>query len=111
MKNDTIVALATPLGVSAIAVVRLSGPEALQITNRIFTKDISNVPSHSVHFGKIKSNDTYIDECIVSIFKNPSSYTKENITEISCHGSPYIIERIIQLCICLLYTSPSPRDS
>lgn len=99
MKNDTIVALATPLGVSAIAVVRLSGPEALQITNRIFTKDISNVPSHSVHFGKIKSNDTYIDECIVSIFKNPSSYTKENITEISCHGSPYIIERIIQLCI------------
>ncbi len=99
MKNDTIVALATPLGVSAIAVVRLSGPEAMQITNGIFTKDLSNEPSHSVHFGKIKSNNTYIDECVVSIFKNPSSYTKEDIIEISCHGSPYIIEKIIQLCI------------
>ncbi len=99
MNNDTIVALATPLGVSAIAVVRLSGPEAIQITNNIFSKDLTNSSSHSAHFGKIKSSDMFIDECIVTIFRSPSSYTKENITEISCHGSPYIIEKIIQLCL------------
>ncbi len=99
MNNDTIVALATPLGVSAIAIVRLSGSQAIEIANKIFTKDLSKSTSHTAHYGKIVSGDIYIDECIITIFKSPSSYTKENICEISCHGSVYIIEKIIQLCL------------
>lgn len=98
--NDTIVALSTAAGVGAIAVVRLSGPQALAITNRVFHgKDLVQQPSHTLHFGTIRRGETIIDEVVVGLFKAPHSYTTEDVVEISCHGSPYIQQQIIDLLI------------
>ncbi|TAE39343.1 MAG: tRNA uridine-5-carboxymethylaminomethyl(34) synthesis GTPase MnmE [Sphingobacteriales bacterium] len=98
--QHTIVALATAAGVGAIAVIRLSGIDAIHIANKIFTsKNLENLPSHTLHFGTIKDGDLLIDEVLLALFIAPQSYTKENVVEISCHGSPYIIESIIKLCI------------
>lgn len=100
--NDTIIALATPPGIGAIAVIRLSGPEAISKCNLFFKakkgeKELINQKSHTLHFGYIVDGDRIIDEVLVSIFKNPNSYTGENTVEISCHGSSYIQQEIIQL--------------
>jgi tRNA modification GTPase len=98
--QDTIVALATAQGISAIAVIRLSGPEAISITQRVFQgKNLEKQPSHTVHFGHIIDDKKVIDEVLVSIFKTPNSFTKEDSIEISCHGSPVIIKEIIKLLI------------
>jgi len=98
--NDTIVALSTPSGVGAIALVRLSGPKAIEIADKIFLgKQLSKQSSHTIHFGKIIDGAKVIDEVLVSIFKNPRSYTGQDSIEISCHGSPYISEQVIKLCI------------
>lgn len=98
--EDTIVALSTADGVGAIAVIRLSGKEAIDICNKVFSgKDLSAQNTHTLHFGAIKDGDLTVDEVVVSIFKEPRSYTKENVVEISCHGSPYIVRQIIQLLI------------
>ncbi len=97
---DTIVALATPSGVGAIAVIRLSGPEAITIANYVFKgRDLQKQASHTIHFGTIVSGADVIDEVLASIFIAPKSYTKENVVEISTHGSPYIIESILKLLI------------
>jgi tRNA modification GTPase len=97
---DTIVALATPSGTGAIGVIRLSGPDAIVIANKVFSgKDITRQVSHTIHFGNIVEGDTTLDEVLVSIFIAPRSYTRENVVEISCHGSAYIIESIIRLLI------------
>ena len=97
--QDTIVALATSPGVNgAIAVIRLSGPEAVAITDSVFKgKDLSKQASHTIHFGTIRDGDQVIDEVLVSLFIAPHSYTKENVVEISTHNSKYIIERILTL--------------
>lgn len=98
--EDTIVALSTAEGAGAIAVIRLSGKEAINICNKVFSgKDLSAQKTHTLHFGTIKDGDQTLDEAVVSIFKEPHSYTKENVAEISCHGSPYIVRQIIQLLI------------
>ncbi len=99
--SSTIIALATPPGVGAIGVIRLSGPRAIIITDKIFKgKRLENQPSHTAHFGKIVAADGRIlDEVLVTIFVGPNSYTGEDTTEISCHGSPYILQEIIQLCL------------
>ncbi|WEK21694.1 MAG: tRNA uridine-5-carboxymethylaminomethyl(34) synthesis GTPase MnmE [Candidatus Pedobacter colombiensis] len=98
--NDTIVALSTPPGVGAIGVIRLSGKDAIAITNSVFSgKDLLKQESHTIHFGLIKDGDVVIDEVLVSLFVAPKSYTKENVVEISCHGSNYIIQQIISLLI------------
>lgn len=99
--SSTIVALATPPGVGAIGVIRLSGPRALLLTDTIFKgKRLENQLSHTAHFGKIIASDERIlDEVLVTIFRGPHSYTGEDTTEISCHGSPYILQEIIQLCL------------
>lgn len=99
--NDTIVALATPPGVGAIGVIRLSGKEALTICNAFFHgKDLEKQDSHTIHFGTIRDEKgNILDEVLVSLFIAPKSYTKENVVEISCHGSNYIIQSIIQLFI------------
>src|ERR1700728_2662302 len=101
MTNDqTIVALATPNGTGAIGVIRLSGPEAITIANSVFSgKDLTKQASHTIHFGNIVDGDTVLDEVLVSLFIAPRSYTRENVVEISCHGSAYIIESIIKLLI------------
>jgi tRNA modification GTPase len=104
MLNDTIIALATPQGVGAIAVIRLSGEEAIAVTDRFFQKaDKNKTPlalqkTHTVHFGSIVATDgEIIDEVLVTLFVAPHSFTKENVVEISCHGSPFIVERIVRL--------------
>jgi tRNA modification GTPase len=98
--NDTIVALATAPGLGAIAVIRLSGPAAIEIVNAVFEKkDLSKQASHTVHFGKLVDNGLVIDEVVASIYKAPKSYTGEEVVEISCHGSPFIQDSILQLMI------------
>jgi tRNA modification GTPase len=96
--NDTIVALATAPGLGAIAVIRLSGKEAIEITSKLFSKQsILTAPSHTVHFGKLKEGVHVIDEVVATIYRAPKSYTGEEVVEISCHGSPHIQDLILQL--------------
>ena len=98
--NDTIVAQSTPQGKGAIGIIRLSGKNSITIINSIFpSKDLSKEKSHTIHFGNIKYENEIIDEVLVSIFKEPKSYTKENIVEISCHGSNYIIKKILSIIV------------
>lgn len=101
LNTDTIVALATPSGSGAIAVVRLSGPDAMTIGAHFFKsisgKSLAKQKSHTVHLGHIVEDTRVIDEVLVTIFKNPHSYTGEDVVEISCHGSLYIQQEIIQL--------------
>lgn len=101
--HDTIIALATASGAGAIAVLRISGTEAITISNTIFksihNKQLKNQPTHTVHLGHIVDADRVLDEVLVSVFKNPQSYTGEDVVEISCHGSSYIQQEIMQLCI------------
>jgi tRNA modification GTPase len=100
--HDTIVAVATAPGIGAIAVIRLSGGDAIAITNKLFTgKDLREAAGHTLHFGVLMHPETgkAIDEVVVSIFRAPRSYTGEEVTEISCHGSPYIQQQIIDACI------------
>ena len=101
MTNDqTIVALATPNGTGAIGIIRLSGPDAIFIANSVFSgKDLIKQPSHTIHFGNIVDGSLVLDEVLVALFKTPRSYTREDVVEISCHGSAYIIESIIKLLI------------
>lgn len=100
LTDETIVALATPQGVGAIGVIRLSGKDAVTICNKIFIgKNLEQQPTHTIHFGKIAGPEKIIDEVLVSIFIAPHSYTGENGVEISTHGSPFIQEQIIRLLI------------
>src|SRR5579871_2203455 len=95
--DDTIVALATPPGVGAIGVIRISGKKTFEIIDELFpSKKISQQPSHTLHVGNLKDDHVIIDEVVISIFKNPKSYTGEDVIEISCHGSPFVQEKIIQ---------------
>ena len=98
--DDTIVALATPPGIGAIGVIRLSGNLSFQIINKLFpSKDLSAQASHSLHVGFLKDENKSIDEVVVSLFRGPRSYTGEDVVEISAHGSPYIHQQIIEACI------------
>ena len=100
--NDTIVAQSTPQGIGAIGIIRLSGKNSIKIVNTLFpSKDLSKVDSHTIHYGNIENKGLIIDEVLVSIFKEPNSYTKENIVEISCHGADFIIKKILSLTIML----------
>lgn len=101
-KQDTICAPATPSGSGAIAVIRVSGPQAFSIVDQIFTaydglESLSKAEGYTIHFGKIQNDDNLIDEVLVSVFKNPKSYTGEDSIEISCHGSSYIQQQILEL--------------
>lgn len=101
--NDTIVALATPSGAGAIAVIRLSGANAIAIAARLFEsksgKNLAAQKSHTLHLGVIKDGARTLDEVLVSIFKGPNSYTGEDTIEISCHGSIFIQQQLIQLAL------------
>ena len=101
--QNTIVALATPSGAGAIAVIRLSGKDAITIAAEIFNsisgKELSKQKSHTVHLGNIVDGSRIIDEVLATVFKNPNSYTGENVVEFSCHGSSYIQQEIIQLLL------------
>lgn len=101
--QDTIVALATPSGAGAIAIIRLSGKDAIDIASKVFNsirgKDLLKQKSHTVHLGNIVDGKRIIDEVLATVFKNPNSYTGENVVEFSCHGSSYIQQEIIQLLL------------
>ncbi|WP_120488654.1 tRNA uridine-5-carboxymethylaminomethyl(34) synthesis GTPase MnmE [Bergeyella cardium] len=100
MNQDTICALATANGVGAIGIIRVSGEDAVSITNKIFEgKDLEAVKTHTVHYGFIKDNDEVIDEVMVSVFYAPRTFTAENSVEISFHGSPHIAKRILEALI------------
>ncbi|NNK75857.1 MAG: tRNA uridine-5-carboxymethylaminomethyl(34) synthesis GTPase MnmE, partial [Maribacter sp.] len=103
LPSDTIVALATPSGAGAIAVIRVSGKEAITIANSVFKsvhgKDLTKQKSHTILLGHIIAGNRTLDEVLISIFKGPHSYTGEDVIEISCHGSPYIQQQIIQLLL------------
>lgn len=98
--NDTIIALATPPGIGAIGVIRVSGPKTIDVVNEVFKgKDLTQVASHTIHLGTIRDHGKIIDEVLVSIFKGPNSYTKEHVIEISSHGSQYILQKILTLIV------------
>jgi tRNA modification GTPase len=101
--KDTIIALATASGAGAIAVLRVSGPKAISVSNTLFKsihdKNLLNQPTHTIHLGHIVDGDRVLDELLLSIYKNPQSYTGEDVVEISCHGSSYIQQEILQLFI------------
>jgi tRNA modification GTPase len=101
--QDTIVALATPSGAGAIAVIRISGAQAWSLADTLFEsvhhKKLSEQKSHTIHLGYIKDGEKLIDQVLVSLFKNPHSYTGEDVVEISCHGSVFIQQQIIQLIL------------
>jgi tRNA modification GTPase len=101
INNETIVALSTPQGEGAIGVIRLSGVEAVAIADKLFDgrKALQEQKSHTIHFGKIVADNELIDEVVVSIFRAPHSYTGEDVIEISCHGSPFILKKIMDLCV------------
>lgn len=96
--DDTIVALATPPGVGAIGVIRMSGPEAFRIIDELFSKKLSGQPGNTIHHGLLK-DETPIDDVLVSVFRSPKSYTGEDVIEISCHGSPVVQQQVIEACI------------
>lgn len=96
--HDTICALATAQGIGAIAVIRVSGPQTLAVVSKGFSKDLSSVATHTLHFGLMKDpKEELIDEVLVSVFHEGKSFTGEESAEISCHGSPYIIQKIIEV--------------
>ncbi len=100
-KNDTIVALSTPVGVSAIAVIRLSGEDCIEIVQRIWQgKNLQQQAGNMALFGKIiNQKKEIIDEVVLTLFKAPKSFTKQNVIEISCHGSAYVVQEILTLCL------------
>ena len=102
MKEDTIVALATPAGVGAISVIRVSGPQSFSAVDNIFygKSKIENAGTHTLHYGDIKNqDDEHIDDVLVSVFRAPNSYTGEDSVEISTHGNPLITQKVIELLI------------
>jgi len=101
--KDNIVAIATPLGFSAIGVIRLSGPDVIDIVKKIFIpkkeKDLKEVLSHTIHYGNIVYKNEIIDEVLVAVYKAPKSYTGEDMVEIFTHGSPIILEEILKILV------------
>src|SRR5689334_19802515 len=94
--DDTIVALATPPGVGALGIIRLSGKNSIAIANTLFpSKDLTRQASHTLHVGYLREGENTLDEVVVSLFRSPRSYTGEDVVEISCHGSPFIHQKVI----------------
>lgn len=98
--SDTILALATAPGVAAIAVIRLSGKDAITLVQSVFQgKDLTQQPTHTLHLGNLRDGDRVVDEVLVSLFREPHSYTRENAVEISCHGSSVVVQQVIKLLL------------
>lgn len=97
--NDTIAAISTTTGIGAISIIRLSGPESLEIASKIFTKDLTKVETHTIHYGYIKNNNEKIDEVLVSVMKAPKTFTKEDIVEINCHGGIATTNKVLEILL------------
>ena len=100
-KGDTIAAISTPIGIGGIAVIRISGENSIELVSDVFRskKPLNKAKTHSAHFGKIVDNDKIIDEVLITVFRAPNSYTGEDVVEISCHGSTFIANQILQLIL------------
>jgi len=99
MLRDTICAISTPLQDGAIGIIRVSGDDAIEIVNHFFDKDLTTVHSHTITYGNIIEDTEIIDEVLVSVFRAPKTYTRENLVEINCHGSVYVIRKVLSLCL------------
>jgi len=99
LQNDTICALSTASGMGAIALIRVSGKDTFKIVESVFSKTLNDKKTHTAHFGRIMNNSTIVDEVLVTVFKNPKSFTGEDSAEIACHGSVYIQQKIVELLI------------
>ena len=98
--QDTIVAISTPPGVGALGVIRLSGPEAVTVADGLFSKELREAAGYSLHFGRVlDAAGEALDEGLLSVFRAPRSFTKEDVVEISCHGSSYILREVLQRCV------------
>ena len=97
--EDTIVAISTSVGEGAISIIRLSGHDALNIASKIFTKDLTKVDSHTIHYGFITSNNEKIDEVLVSVMKAPKTFTREDIVEINCHGGIATTNKVLEVLL------------
>mgnify|MGYP004612373633 CR=1 FL=1 len=97
--NDTIAAISTALGIGAISIVRMSGKDAISITNKVFSKDLKKVSTHTINYGFIKENDEIIDEVLVSVMKAPHTYTTEDVIEINCHGGITTTNKILEILL------------
>ena len=97
--NDTIAAISTTTGIGAISIIRLSGPESLDIASKVFTKDLTKVETHTIHYGYIKNNNEKIDEVLVSVMKAPKTFTKEDIVEINCHGGIATTNKVLEILL------------
>ena len=97
--NDTIAAISTSLGIGAISIVRMSGTDAIKIANKIFSKDLENVKSHTIKYGFIKENGEVIDEVLISVMKAPHTYTTEDIIEINCHGGITTTNKVLEILL------------
>ena len=97
--EDTIAAVATTIGESSINVIRISGNDSINVANKIFSKDIRNVPSHTVHYGFIVENNEKIDEVFLSVFRTPKSFTTEDVVEISVHGGSASVNKVMELVL------------
>ena len=97
--NDTIAAISTALGVGAISIVRLSGEDAIDIANKVFSGNVTNALSHTIHYGYIKDNDEVIDEVLVSVMRAPRTFTMEDVVEINCHGGISSTNRVLELLL------------
>lgn len=97
--DNTIAAISTPLGTGAISIIRMSGKDSISIINKIFTKDLSNEKSHTIHYGKIIYNNEEIDEVLVSLMRSPKTFTKEDVIEINCHGGLSTTNKVLELLL------------
>ena len=97
--EDTITAISTTTGVGAISIIRLSGIDAIKIVNKVFTKDLTNAESHTIHYGYIKDKEEKIDEVLVSIMRSPKTFTREDVVEINCHGGIATTNKVLELLL------------
>ena len=97
--EDTIAAISTALGIGAISIIRVSGPESIDIVNKIFDKNLKNAKSHTIHYGHIYENNKIIDEVLVSVMLSPKTFTTEDIVEINCHGGISATKKVLELVL------------
>ena len=97
--EDTIVAISTTMGVGAISIIRLSGNEALNIASKVFTKDLTKVQSHTIHYGFIEDGNEKIDEVLVTVMKAPKTFTREDVVEINCHGGVATTNKVLEVLL------------
>ncbi len=98
--DDTIVGISTAMGKGAISIIRLSGPQAIDIVNEVFKgRNLSKVKSHTIHYGHIYNKDELLDEVLVSVFRSPRTYTAEDVVEINCHGGSFVTNQVLKLLL------------